>query len=178
MLSGMVIPGLEESSRRKPLFTAILRSFCKKRSDVVAQQRLAMQKIKDVLRLCLAGGVTSCRQLGRAVGCGKSAVSDCLRRAKVAGLLDWSQVVDLDETELARRLYPSAGGASTRALAPRPLPDWTKVREELARRDHQITLALLWEEYKAENPGGYQYSQFAELYRRFEKRLSSLGSRS
>jgi hypothetical protein len=54
----------------------------------------------------------------------------------------------------------------------RPLPDWTKVREELARRDHQVTLALLWEEYKAENPGDYQYSQFAELYRRFEKRLS------
>ncbi len=138
----------------------------------MAQQRLAMQKIKDVLRLCLVGGVTSCRQLGRAVGCGKSAVSDCLRRAKVAGLLDWPQVVELDEAELARRLYPSAGGASTRALAARPLPDWTKVREELARRDHQVTLALLWEEYKTENPGGYQYSQFAELYRRFEKRLS------
>src|ERR1039457_2640970 len=28
------------------------------------------------------------------------------------------------------------------------------------------------EEYKGENPGGYQYSQFAELYRRFEERLS------
>ena len=130
-----------------------------------------MQKIKDVLRLHLIGGVTSCRQLGRAVGCGKSAISDCLRRAKVAGLLDWSQVAELDEMQLARRLYPSAGGASTRTLV-RPLPDWTKVREELARRDHQVTLALLWEEYKGENPGGYQYSQFAELYRRFEKRLS------
>jgi transposase len=46
------------------------------------------------------------------------------------------------------------------------------VREELARRDHQVTLALLWQGYKAEHPDGYQYSHFAELYRRFEKKLS------
>jgi transposase len=137
----------------------------------VAQQRLAMQKIKDILRLHLLGGVQICRRMARAVGCGKSAVSDCLRRARVAGLLDWAQVAGLDELQLSQRLYPAAGGASTRVSA-RPLPDWTKVREELARRDHQITLALLWEEYKAEHPDGYQYSQFAELYRRFEKRLS------
>jgi len=31
---------------------------------------------------------------------------------------------------------------------------------------------LLWTEYKAEQPDGYQYSQFAERYRRFEKTLS------
>jgi transposase len=137
----------------------------------VAQQRLAMQKIKDVLRLRLLGGVQSCRQLARAAGCGKSAVSDCLRRARVAGLLHWAQVAELDELQLSQRLYPVAAGICKPASV-RPLPDWTKVREELARRDHQVTLALLWEEYKAEHPDGYQYSQFAELYRRFEKRLS------
>ncbi|HEX4025634.1 MAG TPA: hypothetical protein VHX52_13175 [Steroidobacteraceae bacterium] len=67
-----------------------------------------MQKIKDVLRLHLLGGMSSRRQLARAVGCGKSAV-----------------------------------------------PDWTKVREELARPDNQVTLALLWQEYKSEQPDGY-----------------------
>jgi transposase len=35
-----------------------------------------------------------------------------------------------------------------------------------------VTLALLWQEYKAEHPDGYQYSQFTDLYRQFEKRLS------
>ena len=58
----------------------------------MAQERLAMQKIKDVLRLHLAGGVTSRRQLARIVGCGKTAVSDCLRRAQVTGLTDWAVV--------------------------------------------------------------------------------------
>ena len=69
-------------------------------SDAVAQVRLAMQKIKDVLRLHLAGGVTSRRQLALVVGCGKTAVSDCLRRAQVAGLTDWPAVAALDEGEL------------------------------------------------------------------------------
>ena len=137
----------------------------------MAQQRLAMQKIKDVLRLRLLGGIGSCRQLARATGCGKSAVADCLRRAAAAGLNDWQAVASLDENELERRLYPKVSGGSVRVSA-RPLPDWTKIREELARADHQMTLALLWEEYKTQHPEGYQYSQFAELYRRFERRLS------
>ena len=113
----------------------------------MAQPRLAMRKIKDVLRLHLVGGVGSRRQLARAVGCGKSAVSDCLRRAAAAGLNAWALIAELDEEELARRLYPAAGVTPARAAA-RPLPDWAKVREELARADHQVTLALLWQEYK------------------------------
>lgn len=133
----------------------------------MAQQRLAMYKIKDILRLHLLGGVTSCRRIGRAVGCGKTAVSTCLQRAAEAGLSSWEAVAALE-----RRLYPTATAKPSAARKPRPLPDWTRVREELARRDHKVTLMLLWTEYKAEHPDGYQYSQFAELYRRFERKLS------
>lgn len=130
-----------------------------------------MRKIKDILRLHLVAGVTSCRQLAGAVGCGKTAVADCLRRATAAGLDHWETVAALDESELEHRLYP--GNQKPEASAPaRPLPDWAAVREELARRDHHVTLALLWSEYKAEHPGGYQYSQFVARYRRFEKQLS------
>jgi transposase len=139
----------------------------------VAQERLSVRKIKDLLRLHLVGGISSRRQLGRAVGCSKSAASDCLRRAAAAGLSRWEAIVELDEDQLEKRLYPSVadGGAPPRTIL-RPLPDWARVREELARRDHQVTLALLWQEYKTEHPDGYQYSQFAALYRQFEKKLS------
>lgn len=79
----------------------------------MAQERLSVRKIRDLLRLHLVGGVKSRRQLGGAVGCSKTAVSDCLRRAAVAGLNSWEAVAELDEEELERRLYPSAraGGA-------------------------------------------------------------------
>ena len=139
----------------------------------MAQARLEMRKIREVLRPHLVGGVASRRQVARAMGCSKTAVSDCLRRAAAAGLNAWEAIEALDEEELEKRLYPSAreGGAPPKTVQ-RPLPDWARVREELARRDHQVTLALLWQEYKTEHPDGYQYSQFAELYRRFEKKLS------
>lgn len=136
----------------------------------MAQKRLAMRKIKDVLRIHLLAPATSARQIAGAVGCGKTAVSDCLRRAAAAGLSTWEAVVDLDEDDLEQRLYPRS--SKPVAASVRPLPDWNSVREELARRDHKVTLALLWQEYKAEHPDGYQYSQYVELYRRYEKKLS------
>jgi transposase len=131
-----------------------------------------MQKIKDILRLHLAGGVRSRRQLARMVGCGKTAAAECLRRAAIAGLSHWAAVEELSEEELEGKLYPKVSAATAPRRATRALPDWVQIRTELARRDHHVTLALLWQEYKAEHPDGYQYSQFAELYRRFEKKLS------
>ncbi len=71
-------------------------------------------------------------------------MADCLRRAKVANLSDRAAVVELEEVELSRRLYPAAVDATVSRPSTRPLPDWTRVREELARADHQMTLALLW----------------------------------
>jgi len=130
-----------------------------------------MRKIKEILRFHLLAGVTSYRRIARAVGCGKTAVAECLQRASAAGLTSWEAVERLDEDALEQQLYPAAAKPATRPES-RPLPDWAWVREELARRDHKVTLMLLWTEYKAEHPDGYQYSQFAELYRRFEKKLS------
>ena len=71
---------------------------------------------------------------------------------------------------LLQPFVTGAGGLSksspskltTPAAKSRPLPDWARVREELARRDHHVTLMLLWTEYKAEHPDGYEYSRFAE----------------
>lgn len=128
-----------------------------------------MRHIKTILRLHHLGGISSRRAIARAVGVGKTAVADCLKRATACGLGDWALIEALDETALEARLYPGGGHA---LRVPRPLPDWLNIREELARRDHHVTLLLLWAEYKAESPQGYQYAQFTALYRRFEQKLS------
>jgi transposase len=129
-----------------------------------------MRQIREVLKLHWLGGVKSGRKIARAVGCGKTSVQEFLLRAKAAGLTSWDAVDALDEAALEQLLYPSVLGV--RGPEARPLPDWPKIREQLSRRDHHVTLALLWSEYKADNPTGYQYSQFTEHYRRWEKRLS------
>lgn len=63
----------------------------------------------------------------------------------MAGLRSWEAIAELDKEELEKRLYPTDrdDGAPPKNV-PQPLPDWANVREELARRDHQVTLALLW----------------------------------
>ncbi len=137
---------------------------------MMATERLAMKKIRDVLRFHFVGGVRSSRKIGGAVGCGKTAVLELLRRAPALGMNGWADVERLDDEALERLFYPDL--LSARGPGANAQPDWKKIHEELGRHDHQMTLALLWAEYKEENPSGYQYSRFAELYRRWSLRLS------
>jgi transposase len=51
----------------------------------------------------------------------------------------------------------------------RPQPDWTTIHRELRNRD--VTLQLLWLEYKQGARDGFQYSQFCRLYREWQKHL-------
>jgi hypothetical protein len=49
------------------------------------------------------------------------------------------------------------------------MPDWAWVHRELRRPN--VTLALLWEEYRAGAPDGFGYSWFCDLYRGCAGRL-------
>jgi transposase len=51
----------------------------------------------------------------------------------------------------------------------RPMPDWGWVHRELRRPD--VTVALLWEEYRAGAADGFSYSWFCDLYRAWAGRL-------
>lgn len=120
-------------------------------------ERLAMRKIREVLRLAAAGH--SRRRIARSCGSSHSTVCDYLRRAQEAGL-SWPLVARLDDAELERRLFPP--GPTSPATA-RQVPDWSWVHRELRRSG--VTLWLLWQEYKLTQPGGYQYSWFCHHYR-------------
>jgi len=52
----------------------------------------------------------------------------------------------------------------------RAQPDFAYIHEELRRPG--VTLLLLWVEYASENPEGYRYSRFCELYGRWKKKLN------
>ena len=125
----------------------------------MAQARLPVRKILEVLRLQAAG--LKGRQIAAAIGSALSTVQECLRRAREAGLT-WPLPDELNEQALHARLYRRAAPPPTNR---RPEPDFAHVHAELARRG--VTRLLLWQEYKAEQPEGWQYSVFCDRYQRW-----------
>ena len=117
-----------------------------------------MRQIREVLRQKWGLGFSN-RQIARGCGLSRPTVADYLRRAIAAGL-SWPLSSEIDDEELERKLFPPSMPAVVR-----PLPDWSVVNQEFKRKG--VTLALLWDEYKAANPEGLQYSGFCQHYRRW-----------
>lgn len=125
--------------------------------------RLAMRKVRDILRLALGEGLPL-RQVGAAVGVPFTTAGDHLRRAQRAGL-SWPLPDDLDDVALDGLLFPKGPAPEPN----RPLPDWRHIHKELKRKG--VTLMLLWHEYREDHPDGYSYSQFCLHYRAFQRRI-------
>jgi transposase len=132
----------------------------------MAKARLSMRKIKEVLRLkfdCALSG----HQIAHSCQISRSTVADYLDRFEKAGL-GWPLPEDLSEEDLDKKLFPP--GASV--PSGKPLPDFEYIYRELkAHKKFNLTLDLLWREYKEQYPEGYQYTQFSVLYRRWQKKL-------
>ena len=124
----------------------------------MANARLSMRKIKEVLRLCWHNGL-SARQAARSCGIARGSVRNIVDRAARASL-SWPLPEDLDDGALENRLFPSS---IPLAVERRNMPSFEYIRTELTRK--HVTLQLLWHEYREENPEGYQYSQFCLRYR-------------
>jgi transposase len=130
----------------------------------VPRPRIAMRKVRDILRLAWGEGLSH-REVGRSLGIPFTTVADHVRRAKTAGLT-WPLADDLDDAVLEALLFTKEPGPPADR---RPLPDWAHVHNELRRPG--VTLMLLWVEYREIHPDGYAYSQFAHHYRRWRGHL-------
>jgi transposase len=123
-----------------------------------------MRKIKEILRLCWERGLSE-RQAAASCGVGKTTIREYLDRAKKAGL-SWPLSEDLDEASLENLLFPSNIPLDVES---RNMPPFDYINAELKRK--HMTLQRLWEEYRENNPEGYQYSQFCLRYRAWAKTL-------
>ena len=124
----------------------------------MAQARLPVRKIREVLRLKYELGLSD-RKIAVAVGSARSTVQECVQRCRQAGL-SWPLPAELDEVLLHDRLYRREV-----PLSRAPQVDFAMLRAELARPG--VTRLLLWQEYKAQHPDGWQYSAFCDQYRRW-----------
>jgi transposase len=127
-------------------------------------ERVSMRQIREVLRLRFASKLPQ-RAIAKSLGLSQGTVSGHLSRARAAGV-SWPLPADLDDEQLEALLFPPPPAI---AADQRPMPDWAWVHRELRRPN--VTLALLWEEYRAGAPDGFGYSWFCDLYRGWAGRL-------
>jgi transposase len=122
-----------------------------------------MRKIKEVIRLKWETGLSN-RAIAQSCSIGRATVADYLHRAAAAGL-SWP-LPELNESELDRKLFPPL---PTIPAEFRPLPSWPEIHQELQHKG--VTLFLLWEEYRQNNPEGFQYSWFCQHYNQWAGKL-------
>ncbi len=126
--------------------------------------RLTMRRIRDVLRLRFAQGLSE-RTIAASLGLGKGSVGAYLRRVREAGL-GWPLPDDLDDDSLELLLFPAS---PTVPDPDRPVPDWAAMDTEL--RKPGVTRMLLWQEYRAEHPGGFGYTWFCTHFEAWKGRV-------
>src|SRR4030088_2650970 len=128
-------------------------------------ERIAMRQVRDVLRLKAAG--VSGNEIARRVGVASSTVRLTLKRlpgARAGRPFPGA----LADTALEAQLFTAAG--KKQGHRRRAEPDWAAAHRELKRK--HVTLQILWDEYIEQNPDGYRYSRFCELYRGWASRIS------
>jgi transposase len=130
----------------------------------MAAERLSMRTIREVLRLKWEKNLNN-QQIATSCNISRSTVRDYVERAQRVGL-SWPLSPEMDDAELEHLVFPSCCEVHREI---RNLPFMAEVHKELSRKG--VTLRLLWLEYKAVNPGGYQYSQYCVHYRLWAKNL-------
>ncbi len=129
-------------------------------------ERVGMRKVREILRLRFGAGL-GYKAIARSLGLAPSTVRLTMERVSAAGLV-WPLPADLNDAALEERLYGRAG--TKQGHRRHAEPDWALIHRELKRK--HVTLSVLWDEYIAQDPGGYRYSRFCDLYRSWEGKLS------
>jgi len=124
-----------------------------------------MRKIREIMRLRFECGCSH-RIIGKSVNISDSTVSECLMRVKEANL-SWPLPDDLTDDQLEALLYhPPLKKVGEKKKWD---VDWSYIHKELKRKN--VTLRLLWLEYKEKQPEGIRYSRFCQVYKDWHKKL-------
>jgi transposase len=117
-----------------------------------------MLKIREVLRLS-EKGLTQ-HHVAQRFRIGQATVHKYLKLAKAANV-PWPLPKDCGEEDLQEALLGKRSGVRRRVYAPL---DFTAIHTEL-QTNKNLTLKLVWQQYKHQQPGGYGYSRFCDLCR-------------
>jgi transposase len=127
--------------------------------------RLCMRKIHEVCRLRLRMGL-GINQIAGACNISKSTASTYVNKIEELQL-SYEELAFLDEEALYKLLFPVVAETP---VSDKVMPDFEYLTKELKKKG--VTLQLLYEEYRRDNPNGYSRSQFYEKYRKYAKKLN------
>jgi len=127
----------------------------------MCNRRIEMRKIKKVLEYTYNENLSQ-HKIANIMHISRGAVRDYQRRFKAIGI-SWKDGSELSNTELESLLFPK------RPSNNKPHPDWSYIHKEMKRKG--ATIAVLYEEYFAENPSGISYSHFFNEYKKYRKKL-------
>jgi transposase len=124
----------------------------------MARRRISMNKAREILRLKEKCGLSQ-RQIARALNISRPVVSQYIADITMSKL-SYNNIKDMSDDELLELLEKDK---KTRNGKYDVLSEKFKnYAKELKRTG--VNLALLWEEYRQENPDGYSYSRFCYHY--------------
>lgn len=141
-----------------------MKSKRKPASHLGDKGRLKMRSIKAIINLHQKD--VSIRQISRSLSLPRSTIADYLRRYRASGL-SLGDIQDFDDQSLYKSLFPKQRKA---IQSTKDNPDYAYIHQELKRRG--VTRMLLWEEYREQNLHGYGYTQFCELFKQWNKKVT------
>lgn len=118
-----------------------------------------MSQIKQILLLKKQN--VSNRKIAGIVGMNKETVNNYVNKAK-ADTLSLDELLALEDAVLEHRM--KGGNAAYTDSRFEKFKEMLPYLESEMKRKH-VTLQLLWEEYRRDNPGGYSLTQFRYHYR-------------
>jgi len=121
----------------------------------MANRRILMRKIKEVLRLKYEAGMSN-RAIARSCSISHRTVGEYLKRFEASGLT-WP--VEMDDEAIENLLYPE----ESKTPGKREYPDMAWVHRELKRKG--VTRYLLWQEFCNSSSNPCSYTRFCEVYR-------------
>lgn len=120
-----------------------------------------MNKLYDIVRLVMTSTLSD-RDIASSLHVAKNTVRRYRNLTAACGQ-HWEALAAMEPQALERTF-----NRRLRTLTQKRQPDFAHVHEECQR--HGVTLLLLWEEYRADNPDdALSYSQFTHHYRQFER---------
>jgi transposase len=124
-------------------------------------RRISMRKLKEAARLLLEFKL-GVRPIARACNISTSTAHAYVDRLKELDV-PYAEIAAMGDDELEDLLFPKEEKAPVK-----PLPDFEYLSKEMTKK--RVTLQILYEEYRRDNPGGYERSRFYDLYRDWIKK--------